>query len=97
LRGERPSFIVIGGHQDIVSSASLSANGTHVVTASDDKTARVWRAFPDVIELIGIVQAGLSRRLSQAQRDAYGLATAQPGSEDRNFIPPPTPNGRCPS
>ena len=28
-----------------------------------------------------------------AQRDAYGLATAQI-SEDRNFIPPPTPDGR---
>jgi hypothetical protein len=46
--------------------------------------------------LIRIVRARLSRCLSQAQRDAYGLAAAQPTSEDRNFIPPPTPDGRCP-
>ena len=96
LRGERPSFVALEGHQGPVLSASFSADGTHVVTASEDNTARVWRVFPDVNELIGIVRAGLSRCLSQAQRDAYGLATAQPISEDRNFIPPPTPDGRCP-
>jgi len=96
LRGERPSFVALEGHQFWVWSAAFSADGTHVVTASGDNTARVWKVFPDVNALIGIVRAGLSRCLSQAQRDAYGLSTAQPASEDRNFIPPPTPDGRCP-
>jgi hypothetical protein len=49
-----------------------------------------------VNELISLVRANLSRCLSQAQRDAYGLHTEHP-AEDRNFIPPPTPDGRCPS
>jgi WD40 repeat protein len=96
LRGERPSFVALEGHQDALRSASFSADGTHVVTASWDSSARVWRAFPDANTLISIVRASLSRCLSQAQRDAYGLSSAQPASEDRNFIPPPTPDGRCP-
>jgi WD40 repeat protein len=96
LREKPPSFIVLEGHQGPVSSAAFSPNGTHVVTASDDKTARVWRVYPDVNELISLVRASLSRCLSQAQRDEYGLHTEHP-AEDRNFIPSPTPDGRCPS
>ena len=96
LRGERPSFVALEGPRGRVFSASFSPDGMRVVTASEDNTARVWPVFPDVNVLIDIVRAGLSRCLSQAQRDAYGLATAQPISENRNFIPPPTPDGRCP-
>ncbi|WP_208340204.1 AAA-like domain-containing protein [Aetokthonos hydrillicola] len=33
---------VLQGHQDSVNSASFSQDGQHIVTASDDKTARVW-------------------------------------------------------
>jgi hypothetical protein len=33
---------LLSGHRDAVRSASFSADGTHVVTASDDGTARVW-------------------------------------------------------
>ena len=90
LRGEKPSFVALEGHQDSVFSAAFSPDGTHVVTASGsnpvvygghlipttvDNTARVWRVFPDISELIGIVRASLSRCLSQSQRDAYGLNT----------------------
>ena len=79
----------------ISSSARRSVPTERVFsTASDDYTARLWRAFPDVNVLIGIVRAGLSRCLSQAQRDEFGLSPKQPTSEDRNFIPPP--DERCP-
>jgi WD40 repeat protein len=96
LRGERPTFVALEGHQDAVNSASFSADGTHVVTASWDRTARVWRV-PDMNELIRLVRAGLSSCLSQTQRDAYGLLSAKPSSDDRNFILPPTPDGSCPA
>jgi hypothetical protein len=56
----------------------------------------VWRVYPDVNELISLVRPRLSRCLSQAQRDEYGLHTEHP-AEDRNLIPPPTLDGRCPS
>jgi hypothetical protein len=31
----------------------------------------MWRVFPNVNTLIGAVRAGLSRRLSQTQRNAF--------------------------
>jgi len=96
LRQKQPSFVALEGHQDGVNSAAFSPDGTHVVTASRDNTARVWPVFPDVNTLIAEVRPRLSRCLSQAQRDAYGLHTEHP-TEDRDFIPPPTPDGRCPA
>ena len=95
LRQKPPSVVALEGHQSAVSSAAFSPDGTHIVTGSGDGTARVWRIYPDVNELIPLVRASLSRCLSQAQRDAYGLHTEHP-VEDRDFIPPPTPDGRCP-
>jgi WD40 repeat protein len=32
----------LAGHHGAVNAAAFSPEGTHVVTASDDKTARVW-------------------------------------------------------
>ena len=96
LRGERPRFVAIEGHGDELRSASFSPDGTRVATASRDGTARVWRVYPDANELIPLIRASLSRCLSQAQRDAYGLVTEH-RTEDRNFVPPPTADGRCPS
>ena len=35
---------ILAGHEDTVWSAQFSPDGTRIVTASDDKTARVWDA-----------------------------------------------------
>jgi WD40 repeat protein len=35
------------GHQDYVSSAAFSPDGKRIVTASADKTARLWEIFPN--------------------------------------------------
>src|SRR5208282_5700041 len=42
LRGPKPTFTSLEGHQGAVYSASFSPDGTRVVTASADTTARVW-------------------------------------------------------
>jgi hypothetical protein len=68
-----PSFVALEGHQGPVVSSAFSPDGTHVVTGSSDKTSRVWRVYPAVNELIAEVRPRLSRCLSQAQRNAYGL------------------------
>jgi hypothetical protein len=39
-----PSLLTLKGHTNSVSAASFSADGTRIVTASDDKTVKVWDA-----------------------------------------------------
>ena len=40
------SLLTLKGHTSRVSSASFSADGSRIVTSSDDKTAKVWDATP---------------------------------------------------
>ncbi len=42
IRNADPQLSVLSGHQDRVTSATYSGDGTRIVTASMDKSARVW-------------------------------------------------------
>ena len=42
--GSGKSLVELAGHTDEVSSVAVSADGTRIVTGSDDHTARVWSA-----------------------------------------------------
>jgi serine/threonine protein kinase len=44
VRAADVQLAVLSGHGDIVFSAAYSPDGSRIVTASDDKTARVWDA-----------------------------------------------------
>jgi serine/threonine protein kinase/TPR repeat protein len=44
IRAADALFAVLSGHDDIVTSAAFSPDGTRIVTASRDQTARVWSA-----------------------------------------------------
>ena len=76
------------------SSLRRSAQTGPMLSPCQETRRRVWCIYPDVNDLIRLVRASLSRCLSQAQREAFGLHTEHP-SEDRNFIPPPTPDRHC--
>src|SRR5262249_47476386 len=58
---------VLRGHEDDVLSATYSSNGW-IVTASSDRSLRLWRAFETTQELIDDARALMPRQLTPKQR-----------------------------
>ena len=48
-------------HDDYVSSAAFSPDGSRIVTASDDKTARIWHAHIQAMDLKGLLVQACAR------------------------------------
>lgn len=66
------------GHSGEVNKATFSPDGTLIVTASEDHTARVWPTYPAPEELIRLAQLRVSRCLTQSQRAQYFLSLTPP-------------------
>ena len=62
----------------IVYSAAFSPDGKRIVTASQDKTARVWDLFPDTQALVSAAKAAVPRCLTQEQRKSFFLPPEPP-------------------
>ena len=65
MRARGAQLAALSGHGDIVSSAAYSPDGTRIVTASVDKTARIWdaRTGAQLVVLSGHDGIGHVRRL----------------------------------
>jgi WD40 repeat protein len=69
----RRCSIVASCHEGPVYSAAFSPDGAKVVTASDDRTARIWRVFGSTQELIDYARSIVPRQLTPEQRKQFFL------------------------
>nr|WP_244901679.1 WD40 repeat domain-containing protein [Streptomyces europaeiscabiei] len=60
-------------HQDKVTSVAWSGDGTRLLTASSDGTARVWPAEPDFVRLEAEARSRVFRVLSDDERRHHML------------------------
>ena len=51
-----------------VGSLAFSPDGTRIVTASDDNTARIWRIFPTTRALVDYARSVMPRELTGDHR-----------------------------
>ena len=59
---------VLRGHEDQVERASFSPDGTRVVTASDDGTARIWNPATGEARVLRALPAGAAPSSPRASR-----------------------------
>ncbi|WP_145708123.1 WD40 repeat domain-containing protein [Azospirillum baldaniorum] len=85
---------MLEGHSNDVLAATFSSEGRRIATVSSD-TLRLWDVFPDLDELSALVRSRLTRCLSIAQRERFGLSV-EDRSRPRDLIPAPDAQGRCP-
>ena len=73
-------ILVLRGHESAVWSAGFSPDGTRIVTASGDKTARVWPLVQDLPELARLAWQRIAplRSLSEAQKQRFFIEDAPP-------------------
>ena len=65
-------------HDLPVAHAAFSPDGARIVTASADKTARLWDIKADPSNLVSRARAAMPRCLTPSQRKAYFLRPEPP-------------------
>jgi WD40 repeat protein len=76
--------IVLRGHENTVTSAGFSPDGTRIVTGSGDNTARMWPLVQDLPELARLAWQRIApvRSLSEAQKQRFFIENAPPLAAD---------------
>jgi WD40 repeat protein len=68
------NLLTFARHTSIVYDAAWSPDGTRVITASGDSTAKLWRIWPTLSELVVFAdQCCVIRELSLEERQQFGL------------------------
>ena len=77
-------------HEDRVTDALFSPDGTRVVTASADKTARMWIAPPIARDIVATACKMLLDHDTAALSTSYGIAVEDPICAGDEPAPDPT-------
>jgi WD40 repeat protein len=85
LSGPHPIATVLERHSDTVASAAFSPDGNRVVSAPADHTARVT-PVPLLETLVAKAKRSLTRCLTTAQREEFGLPRSSQAPADRYQI-----------
>jgi WD40 repeat protein len=88
VSGPTPVSTELAGHTDLVWRASFSLDGKRVVTASSDKTVVIY-PVPFNPELESLARQSLTRCLTTAQRETFGLFVDGNHDEDRYSVHAP--------
>ena len=67
------------GHRLRIEEIAFSPDGTHLATAGDDTTARVWRIFATTLDLQNQAKQSAPRCLPRKQLGSSLLASSVPG------------------
>ena len=78
----------LAGHTDLVCRASFSLDRKRAVTASSDKTIVIY-PVPFNPELESLARQSLTRCLTTAQRETFGLFVDENHDEDRYSVHAP--------
>jgi WD40 repeat protein len=78
LAALNPVLATLQGYTGQVNSAVFAPDGGRILTASADKTARLWEAFPTSQALVDRVKIEVPRCLTQEQRQRLFLAPTPP-------------------
>jgi WD40 repeat protein len=90
LGGQPPAAVVLEAQRAPLLGATFSPDGRRVLTVSSDDVVRLWPYVPDAAALIEASTRALTRCLTVAQREAFGLPAPADGAlDDRDRVTPP--------
>jgi len=62
---------VLRGHTHMVSSVGFAPDGTRILTASEDRTARIW--LVETTAVLALAESRITREMTDVDRASYAL------------------------